>query len=40
MSKNLKEFNNEDNEGTRKGIDGINNNNEDEDNNEDDASWK
>ena len=33
MEKTLKDFNNEDNEGTGKTIDGINENNEDQDDN-------
>ena len=37
MAKTLKDFNNEDNEGAGKRIDGINKNNEDEDDNEDEA---
>ena len=37
MAKTLKDFNNEDNEGTWKSNDGINKNNEDQDDNEDEA---
>ena len=40
MEKTLKEFNIEDNKGTRKSIDGINKNNEDQHDNEDEADWK
>ena len=37
MANTLKDFNNEDNEGTGKHIDGINKNNKDEDDNVDEA---